>query len=77
MSNATREADRVAMMVAEMDSKTQNEFFERLVATGELTDEEIKSMKIAVAYIKMYTNPDLLKALKEEMGKRLYEEFNQ
>lgn len=76
MSNATREADRVAMMVAEMDSKTQNEFFERLAATGELTDEEIKSMKIAVAYIKMYTNPDLLKALKEEMGKRLYEEFN-
>lgn len=76
MSNATREADRVAMMVAEMDSKTQNEFFERLVATGELTDEEIKSMKIAVAYIKMYTNPDLLKALKEEMGKKLYEEFN-
>lgn len=73
----TREADRIAVMVAEMDCETQNEFFKRLAAAGELTAEEINSMMIAVSYIRLYTNPDILKALKEEMGKRLYKEFNQ
>jgi len=76
MKNATRESDRIALMIAEMNSEMQNEFFERLAASGELTEEDINSMKVTVSYIRMYMNPDLLKALKEEMGKKLYEEFN-
>lgn len=70
----THEQVTFALNIGGLNAEEQRAFFKTLESA--LTPEEIKALKIVVAYFRMKNNPYRENALKKAMARQLYEEFN-
>ena len=66
----------IAYTVARMSGETQDRFFKTLEATGQLSAEELDSIKFIVGFLSMEINPEKKQAIMASMAEQLYNEFN-
>ena len=71
-----KESMEIAMAVARMNQEEESAFYASIEATDLFSEEEIKSIQIVVAYIRLQMFPEMAKAMKAEMAKAMYAEFN-
>lgn len=68
------EIERLVNEVHKLGERQQEEFFEALktMASG----EEIKALRVMVAYFKLMSNAEYRAAMKTAMAQQMYKEFN-
>ena len=60
--------------INKMTNEQQNDFYNTLRENG-LSEDDIRTIQAAAFFAKLYSCPELYRAVREEMGHRLYEEF--
>ena len=60
--------------IAQMNNERQNSFYNRLRENG-MSEDEIRTIQAVVFYYKLYNDPALYNAVRDEMGRQLYKEF--
>lgn len=61
-------------IINKMNQEQQNAFYNNLRENG-MSEDDIRTIQGAAFYAKLYGNPELYYALRDEMGRQLYERF--
>jgi hypothetical protein len=60
--------------INKMDNEQQNRFYNNLRESG-MSDDDIRTIQAAAFFAKLYSNPELYRAVRDEMSRQLYKEF--
>ena len=60
--------------INKMDNDQQARFYDNIRQNG-MTEDDIRTIQAAAFFAKLYSNPELYRAIREEMGHQLYKEF--
>lgn len=60
--------------INKMDNEQQTRFYNNLRENG-LSEDEIRTIQAMAFFTKLYNNPELYVAVRDEMGRQLYQEF--
>ena len=60
--------------INKMDNAQQIQFYNTLRENG-LSEDEIRTIQAVAFFTKLYGNPELYRAVRDEMGRQLYKEF--
>lgn len=60
--------------INKMDNEQQNRFYNNLRENG-MSEDDIRTIQAAAFFAKLYSNPELYRAVRDEMGRQLYKEF--
>lgn len=66
--------DAMIEAINKMDNEQQNRFYNNLRQIG-LSEDDIRTIQAAAFYAKLYSNPEMYRAVRDEMGRQLYKEF--
>jgi hypothetical protein len=60
--------------INKMTNEQQNHFYNHL-REGGMSEDDIRTIQAAAFFTKLYSNPELYRAIRDEMGRQLYAEF--